>query len=171
MRYLKRPVEIDAWRISDLLACVRDGVRLPEPVREAARDGGVLVHAKFGFIVIRTLEGTMVGEAADYLICGIKGEFYPCKPDIFEASHEPVEKPKWQPSRSRERLAVVLVTVNGDVAGREVAKVMGEAAVCVQIGGSCLNDCAPALAPLLLHKSPHIRELAREALFYVGGIE
>ena len=38
---------------------------------------------------VETLEGTMRGNAGDYLICGIKGEYYPCKPDIFEATYEP----------------------------------------------------------------------------------
>lgn len=41
---------------------------------------------------VETLEGTMRGNAGDYLICGVKGEFYPCKPDIFEATYESVRK-------------------------------------------------------------------------------
>lgn len=41
--------------------------------------------------VVRTLEGTMRMEAGDWLITGIKGEKYPCKPDIFAATYEPVE--------------------------------------------------------------------------------
>ena len=40
---------------------------------------------------IRTLEGVMVGNAGDWLITGVKGERYPCKPDIFEATYEPAE--------------------------------------------------------------------------------
>jgi hypothetical protein len=39
---------------------------------------------------IRTLEGVMVGEIGDWLITGVRGEQYPCKPDIFEATYEPV---------------------------------------------------------------------------------
>ena len=41
---------------------------------------------------VDTLEGTMHGNAGDYLICGVKGEYYPCKPDIFEATYEPRNK-------------------------------------------------------------------------------
>jgi len=41
---------------------------------------------------INTLEGTMIGEVGDYIIKGITGEFYPCKPDIFEASYDEVEE-------------------------------------------------------------------------------
>ena len=40
---------------------------------------------------VETLEGTMRGSAGDYLIRGIVGEFYPCKPSIFEATYEAVE--------------------------------------------------------------------------------
>jgi len=41
---------------------------------------------------IRTLEGEMTASPGDYIITGIKGEAYPCKPDIFEATYEPVEE-------------------------------------------------------------------------------
>ena len=41
--------------------------------------------------LVRTLEGEMTGEAGDYLITGIKGEKYPCKPDIFHQTYEPVD--------------------------------------------------------------------------------
>ena len=40
---------------------------------------------------IKTLEGTMMASPGDWIIRGVKGEFYPCKPDIFEASYEPSE--------------------------------------------------------------------------------
>ena len=40
---------------------------------------------------IRTLEEAMRGEIGDYIIQGVKGEIYPCKPDVFEASYELVE--------------------------------------------------------------------------------
>ncbi len=41
--------------------------------------------------VIRTLEGDMKADWGDWIIKGVKGEFYPCKPDIFAATYEPVE--------------------------------------------------------------------------------
>jgi hypothetical protein len=40
--------------------------------------------------VIHTLEGDMIVRHGDYVITGIKGEKYPCKPDIFAATYEPV---------------------------------------------------------------------------------
>lgn len=39
---------------------------------------------------IRTLEGIMKGNGGDYIIKGVQGEIYPCKPDIFEATYEKV---------------------------------------------------------------------------------
>lgn len=41
-------------------------------------------------ITIPTLEGLMTADICDYIIKGVKGEFYPCKPDIFEATYEEV---------------------------------------------------------------------------------
>ena len=42
-------------------------------------------------LAIPTLEGVMIASENDWIICGVKGELYPCKPDIFEATYEPVE--------------------------------------------------------------------------------
>jgi len=42
-------------------------------------------------VEIKTLEGTMRADVGDWIITGIKGEKYPCKPDIFEATYERVE--------------------------------------------------------------------------------
>jgi hypothetical protein len=42
-------------------------------------------------IIIPTLEGNMLCKVGDYIIKGVKGEFYPCKPDIFEATYELTE--------------------------------------------------------------------------------
>lgn len=42
--------------------------------------------------IIHTLEGDMKADAGDYIITGIKGEQYPCKPDVFRRTYEPVEE-------------------------------------------------------------------------------
>lgn len=44
-----------------------------------------------GHIEIETLEGTMTASPGDWIIKGVKGEFYPCKPDVFELTYEPVD--------------------------------------------------------------------------------
>ena len=42
-------------------------------------------------LLIPTLEGLMIGTQGDWIIRGVKGELYPCKPDVFEATYEKVE--------------------------------------------------------------------------------
>jgi hypothetical protein len=44
-----------------------------------------------GELLVATLEGPLRAAPGDWIIKGVKGEFYPCKPDIFEATYEPVE--------------------------------------------------------------------------------
>jgi hypothetical protein len=93
-RYRKKPVEIDAvqWdgtNIEEIMALV-DFDKLPS-------DG---VHVKpgishvpsLGTLEIPTLEGVMTANFGDWVIKGVKGEIYPCKPDIFEATYEIVER-------------------------------------------------------------------------------
>ena len=42
-------------------------------------------------IIIHTLEGDMHAKKGDYIITGIKGEKYPCKPDVFEKTYTPID--------------------------------------------------------------------------------
>lgn len=93
MHYRKKPVVIEAiintgeWKpIIDWLDKLNGTpVRIPFGSRPSiTREGD-------GSIYIETLEGTMKADIGDYIICGVKGEFYPCKPDIFEATYERVE--------------------------------------------------------------------------------
>ena len=52
---------------------------------------GTMLPIEERVIAIQTLEGEMTAQMGDWIICGVKGEFYPCKPDIFEATYEAVE--------------------------------------------------------------------------------
>ena len=45
-------------------------------------------------LIINTLEGHMLGRAGDFIIKGVNGEFYPCKPDIFLLTYDKVEGDK-----------------------------------------------------------------------------
>ncbi len=81
VQYRKKPVVIDAWRLP-----VQDGrVFGDDPNIIFKREDGMIVEA-----IISTLEGTMTASAGDWIIRGVKGELYPCKPDIFAATYEPV---------------------------------------------------------------------------------
>lgn len=88
--FRKKPVQINAWQTSVLLECARNNWKaLPEPIVKAYDDGDILfanveMH-------IRTLEGTMIAHYGDWVIQGVKGELYPCKPDIFESTYEKVD--------------------------------------------------------------------------------
>ena len=53
-------------------------------------DSRVYVAQPNAYMRIVTLEGAMIASVGDWVIRGVKGEFYPCKPDIFEATYEPV---------------------------------------------------------------------------------
>ena len=87
MKFRKRPVVIEAMQFDGQvtigLANWLSGTRTT-PAAEWKHD------AKAGTIAIRTLEGVMVANVGDWIICGVKGEFYPCKPDIFAATYESV---------------------------------------------------------------------------------
>ena len=52
-------------------------------------------------ITIKTLEGDMKAQPGDWIITGVKGEQYPCKPDIFELTYEPVEVVNYHEAKPR----------------------------------------------------------------------
>ena len=83
MKFRKKPVVIEAIRIEI-------GIKSKDVTDfcPAARP----VHPEFGEFEIETLEGTMRASRGDWIIKGVKGEFYPCKPDIFEQTYERVEE-------------------------------------------------------------------------------
>ena len=88
-RFRKKPVEIQAWRINDLL--IAGQVKwddLPPEVADWYEAGGLI----FGRdrLSVRTLEGVMDGGREDWLILGVEGEFYPCKGSVFAATYEAV---------------------------------------------------------------------------------
>ena len=86
-KFRKKPVVIDAWPVSDLLYSAKHNwSSLPETVREAYESGG-WVFAADG-IYLPTLEGSLKASKKDMLIRGVKGEFYPCKFEIFEQTYE-----------------------------------------------------------------------------------
>ena len=68
-------------------------LRYPDQIEtdDSKPDKGCYIDPGTGNLVIRTLEGDMRVSLGDWVIRGIQGEFYPCKPDIFEATYEVVE--------------------------------------------------------------------------------
>ncbi len=84
-KYRKKPVVIEALKYQAELGNNR-------VVNWLAQQGANISDWLFfdGEITIPTLEGKMKVSDGDWIIKGVKGEFYPCKPDIFEATYEPV---------------------------------------------------------------------------------
>jgi hypothetical protein len=85
-KFRKKPVVIEAFQVPP-----GDGdTRRPPPLWMAnAMVDGAITLAEGGGLEIKTLEGTMRADVGDWVIQGIKGELYPCKPDIFESTYEP----------------------------------------------------------------------------------
>ncbi|QDX94338.1 hypothetical protein EEL31_08835 [Brevibacillus laterosporus] len=86
-KYRKKPVIIDAEQLT--VEMCQKNAGLPNPFRVGHRTRYINYHTDCA--VIETLEGKMRAEIGDWIITGIKGEKYPCKPDIFEATYELVE--------------------------------------------------------------------------------
>ena len=89
-KYRKKPVVIEAWIAREVsLAAKESWNGLPECIKSSYENGG-WVFLTSGKIHIPTLEGTMIASPDDFIIKGVNGEFYPCKPDIFEKTYEKV---------------------------------------------------------------------------------
>ena len=80
VKYKKKPVVIEAIRFT--------GSNYDE-IREFIGKNTLCSDLS---IVIPTLEGDMVAQKGDYIIKGVHGEFYPCKPDIFNETYEVVSE-------------------------------------------------------------------------------
>lgn len=89
MKYRKKPVEIEAFRfyIDPVPDWFMDRVKTNEII---ISDSVYSVDGNLAYCLIKTLEGEMKGNAGDYIIKGVQGEIYPCKPDIFKETYDKV---------------------------------------------------------------------------------
>lgn len=88
MKFRKKPVVIEAWQIPENIDHTAE--QPPLWLVNAIMAGTVRPHKESGTVEIDTLEGVMRGGKQDWIIKGVKGELYPCKPDIFDATYEAV---------------------------------------------------------------------------------
>lgn len=91
-KFRKRPVVIEAEQFQT--CCMwPEGVYVARCQHNTARDA---MHGRsywpVGTPVIETLEGTMLVSDGDWIITGVNGEKYPCKPDVFAKTYEPVDE-------------------------------------------------------------------------------
>lgn len=78
-QYRKKPVVIDCMKLS--FQSLKEIGNFIEGVETKLNNDGV---------IIKTLEGNMLAQWGDYIIKGVLGQFYPCKPDIFHQTYEKV---------------------------------------------------------------------------------
>lgn len=83
-KYRKKPIVIEAVQYKAEMGTDTDVI--PAWLLVAVRDGVIFVRGVHTYI--RTLEGDMQVSEDDWIIRGVKGELYPCKPDIFEELYE-----------------------------------------------------------------------------------
>ena len=87
MKFRKKPVVIEAFHLTE------DNIEALERWCGGSIKGTLLPRLE-RVIDIQTLEGEMRANIGDWVIKGIKGEFYPCKPDIFKETYEEVKEEK-----------------------------------------------------------------------------
>ena len=87
MKFIKKPVVIEAMQFVDD----------DKTILELSDFAGKTISIDYAdpekpIFKINTLEGVMTASVGDWIIKGVKGEFYPCKPDIFEKTYEIIEE-------------------------------------------------------------------------------
>jgi hypothetical protein len=111
MKFIKKPLEIEAIKLcwdnwSEICEFAKVGYltdgspegtylddnNKPLIISESSYFGDKSCSFKLG-LLIPTLEGLMIAKENDWIIKGIKGELYPCKPDIFEETYEKIDDP------------------------------------------------------------------------------
>lgn len=88
MRYRKKPVEVEAivWNgsnVDEIKVFCGESAHFDIQTMDATNE----THH---FLYINTREGKMYASIGDYIIKGVNGEFYPCKPDIFEKTYDAI---------------------------------------------------------------------------------
>ena len=82
MKYRKKPVVVEAVQWT--------GANIGDVCFFTGKTGGELMREN-GRLLIHALEGAVFADVGDYIIKGVAGEFYPCKPDIFKETYELAE--------------------------------------------------------------------------------
>ena len=100
-KFVKRPVQIEAVRFVEVSRTKRKfGDSIEYNDSQVAQFMGRIIHVRTvpngepqgrTFVEISTREGVMEANVGDWIIKGIQGEFYPCKPDIFDKTYEELE--------------------------------------------------------------------------------
>ena len=90
MKFRKKPIEIEAIQYTGESRPLLEWLLYEESGKVSFVPAEQAADRR---LVIRTLEGTMIATPGDWIIRGVKGELYPCKPDIFAKSYDPADAP------------------------------------------------------------------------------
>lgn len=90
-RYRKKPLVIEAFKfyVDPMPDWFMDKVSSNDVILRNCNYNEYNIDE--AYCEIKTLDGTMIGNGGDYIIKGVQGEIYPCKPDIFEQTYEKIE--------------------------------------------------------------------------------
>ena len=88
MKYRKKPVEIEAFCFNGIIVDSEGRCAAPGWAVDALENETLFYDE--GELYIKTLEGNMKATIGDYIIQGVQGEIYPCKPNIFVQTYEPL---------------------------------------------------------------------------------
>jgi len=139
-RYRKKPVEIEAMQLTDNWGDVCDWINSHTERVDPLRPTAYMPSGPDLDICIVTLEGDMRAVPGDWIIRGVAGEFYPCKPEIFDATYSLAGS-----SNGAERIAVERarqVSDEGYSPEGDAGKVfeLTEAAICYAGHGAALEE-------------------------------
>lgn len=95
-KYRKKPVVIEAFKYDGDLMYIDGNYYVPDWAKSAHESGTMFFYSLDSNsspceLFIKTLEGVHRASVGDYIIQGVNGELYPCKPDIFEKTYESIE--------------------------------------------------------------------------------
>lgn len=113
-QFRKKPVVVEATQLIDNNFRSLDDIPL-----SVVKDWTTGKDEEGFFVGIPTLEGLMKARNNDWIIKGVQGEYYPCKPDIFEATYEPVQENtiKQEPIKIPELVTITKYVDNGHKPG------------------------------------------------------
>lgn len=97
-KYRKKPIIIEAVKVEDNFDSIKEALLFMGEVVDLKGNNYQMFEQfchhchKQGGLTIETLEGDMLASFGDMIIKGVNGEYYPCKPDIFEKTYEKIQE-------------------------------------------------------------------------------
>lgn len=112
-KYRKKPIEIEAFKWTGDINQTEDPIWIVEAIQKG--DVWCYGDSKKGYTVMTIANNNsgMTANRGDYIIKGVNGEIYPCKPEIFEMTYEAVEEIKECGSENKQKLNKIFIRCDG----------------------------------------------------------